>query len=165
MDADSKSEAESPLADDPVRDELRRIYDDVDREIAEIGPKCLLSGNCCRFQEYGHTLFVSGPEFDLLLNEAPAPSRPLDDGETCPWQDLNGRCTARQARPLGCRVYFCEPSYLPLAPAISERFIKRLKEFADRHGLPWNYAPLHRHTRRALESGTLDPNPHPVLFD
>lgn len=148
-------------ADDPAssldpstfREALHEVYADVDAEVARHSPVCAISGRCCRFEEYGHTLFVSAPEFELLLAEAPAPSRPLDGGATCPWQDDRGRCSARDARPLGCRVYFCDPSYQPIAPDIAEAGIARLKRLVDERGLPWNYAPLHRHLARAAEEG------------
>jgi hypothetical protein len=154
---ETNSRPEAPDSAGSIRDELRSIYEALDREIAELGPICRLSGLCCRFAEYGHTLFLSEPEFDLLLSEAPAPSRPLDDGETCPWQDLQGRCTAREARPLGCRVYFCDPRHGPHAPELSERFLTRLKRLAERHQRPWNYAPLHRHARQARDAGKFTP--------
>jgi hypothetical protein len=137
------------------RDEVLAVYEALDQEIASLGPNCQLSGRCCRFKEYGHTLFVSGPEFAVLLDGAPAPSRPIDDGETCPWQNLQGRCTARGARPLGCRVYFCDPQHEPRAPEISERYLAELKRLAERHGLAWRYAPLHHHTRHAENEGML----------
>jgi Fe-S-cluster containining protein len=89
----------------------------------------------------------------LLLADAPAPSRPIDEGATCPWQDDRGRCSARGARPLGCRVYFCDPSYQPMAPEIAEAGIGRLKRLVDELDLPWDYAPLHRHLRLASEDG------------
>jgi hypothetical protein len=125
--------------------ELRALYAQLDADVAQIGPVCQLSGRCCRFQEYGHTLFVSIVEIQFLLGGAPEPQRPLDQGETCPWQDARGHCTARDCRPLGCRVYYCDPSYEQSAAELSERYIARLKKLADSHGLPWNYAPLHRH--------------------
>ena len=124
---------------------LLRLYDEVDAEVRRLGPVCDLSGRCCRFEEYGHTLFLSAPEAALLVADAPAPSRPVDDGATCPWQDDRGHCTARDARPIGCRVYFCDPTYQGQAPVVSETFIGRLKALVDDLGLPWNYAPLHRH--------------------
>ncbi len=129
----------------PYFDELREIYAALDSEVARLAPVCQVSGRCCRFREYGHTLFLSEPELEYLLREAPAPVRALDDGETCPWQDAGGRCTARGARPLGCRVYFCDPTYQGAAPLLSEQFIARLCDLARRHRLSWNYAPLHRH--------------------
>src|SRR5947209_2637461 len=124
------------------REPVNAVLSALDAEIAKLAPVCRLSGRCCRFNEYGHTLFLSSMEAELLLADAPAPARPLDDGATCPWQDVSGRCTARQARPLGCRVYFCDPAYEPFASELSEAFIRQLKRLADSFGLPWDYAPL-----------------------
>ena len=135
----------------PFHSELRELYAQLDAAVARLAPVCRISGRCCRFREYGHTLFLSAPEFEYLLSEAPDPVRPLDDGETCPWQDDHGRCTAREARPLGCRVYFCDPSYQDAAPELSEHSIAGLKRLTERHGLPWSYAPLHRHLHERAE--------------
>src|SRR5262245_2661736 len=98
-----------PRLDLPAGSELRALYEQLDAEVAQLGPVCQLSGRCCRFKEYGHILFVSTPEVQFLLANAPEPHRPLDRGETCPWQDSLGRCTARGCRPVGCRVYYCDP--------------------------------------------------------
>jgi hypothetical protein len=138
--------------EDP-RAALHALYRAVDAEVDRLGPACALSGRCCRFAEYGHTLFLSAPEAALLLDEAPPPSRPLDRGESCPWQDASGHCTARAARPLGCRVYFCDPGYQGQAERLSEVFIDRLKRLVDDNALPWDYAPLHRHLERAASDG------------
>jgi hypothetical protein len=154
----SPTPAPAPATElDPAafRDELRALYRELDAAIRERGPVCELSGRCCRFEEYGHTLFVSAPEAALLVADAPAPSRPLDDGATCPWQDASGRCTAREARPLGCRTYFCDPAYQGAMPEVSEAFVARLKALVDRLGLPWDYAPLHRHLARAESRGQI----------
>jgi Fe-S-cluster containining protein len=137
----------------PYCGELREIYARLDAEVARLAPVCRISGRCCRFGEYGHTLFLSAPEFEHLLREAPAPARALDDGQTCPWQDQHGRCTAREARPLGCRVFFCDPAYQDAAPGLSEQYLAELRRLADRHRLSWSYAPLHRHLHAAREQG------------
>jgi Fe-S-cluster containining protein len=139
------------------RDRLRSLYAEVDAAVAALGPACGLSGRCCRFHEAGHTLFLSAPEAGLLLAEAPPPARPLDTGATCPWQSATGLCTAREARPLGCRVYFCDPGYQRHAPELSETYIARLKQIVAEAGLPWEYAPLHQHLRRALTVGRFPP--------
>jgi hypothetical protein len=146
------------------REALLGVYAEVDAEVARLAPVCQISGRCCRFEEYGHTLFVSSVEFALLLAEAPAPARPIDEGATCPWQDDRGRCSARGARPLGCRVYFCDPSYQPMAPEIAEAGIGRLKRLVDERDLPWDYAPLHRHLHRALDDGRY-PTSNPTGLD
>ena len=61
--------------------ELRTLYDELGLEVSRLGPVCELSGRCCRFREYGHSLFVSTLEIQLLLKEAPEPQRTLDRGE------------------------------------------------------------------------------------
>ena len=138
------------LNPEDFRNELQEIYRSLDADVARLAPVCAISGRCCRFVEYDHTLFVSAPEFAILIADAPPPVRPLDDGATCPWQDERGRCTAREARPLGCRVYFCDPSYAPHGPDLAEAAIARLKQLVAAMDLPWDYAPLHRHLHQAM---------------
>jgi hypothetical protein len=138
------------------RVQLRALYQDVDKAVSDLSPTCELSGRCCRFREYGHTLFLSAAEAVFLTDLAPRPARDLDAGDSCPWQDAHGRCTAREARPLGCRVYFCDPLYEEHAPKLSEAFLTRLKRLADERDWPWHYAPLHDQLRAARAAGWLD---------
>lgn len=142
-----------PPEADAVRDPLRALYAELDADVAAAGPRCDVSGRCCRFEQYGHTLFLSAPEAALLRADAPPPARPLDDGATCPWQDGRGRCTARDARPLGCRVYFCDPAYQDRGRELAERYVGRLKRLTESRGWPWAYAPLHRHLHAAPDGG------------
>jgi hypothetical protein len=139
-----------------IRAELQVLYRCLDAAVAEYGPVCELSGRCCRFKEYGHDLFLTMPEAYLLVADAPPPSRALDDGATCPWQDLQGRCTAREARPLGCRVFFCDPTFDARAPELTERVLGRLKQIVTEQAWPWDYARLHDHLHRAREEGRLE---------
>ncbi len=132
-----------------LRDELKVLYNDLAHEVAEAGPTCVLSGRCCRFGEYGHTLFLSGPEATILLADAPEPAGPVDDPASCPWQNQAGHCTAREARPLGCRVYYCDETYQEKSHVLSETYLARLRDLADRLDLAWNYAPLHAHLKNA----------------
>ena len=138
---------------------VQGVYRELDEAVAAAAPVCAVSGRCCRFVEYEHTLFISAPEAAILLADAPPPSRPLDDGATCPWQDAKGRCTAREARPLGCRSYFCDPAFADRMPELAEAAIARLKAVVAEHGLPWDYAPLHWHLRLAVEVGNYPPCP------
>ena len=142
-----------PALPEPARQALQRIYQALGTDVAAAGPVCELSGRCCRFLEFDHTLYLTEPEADWLLDQAPAPVRPLDDGATCPWQDDRGHCTAREARPLGCRVYYCDPSYQQRASELSEQYLGELKVLAATYDLNWNYAPLHWHLRRAQAAG------------
>jgi len=138
-----------------VRGILREIFRDLESELSRHHPTCELSGRCCKFKEYDHTLFLSAPEAELLLADAPPAARELDDGATCPWQDEKGRCTAREARPLGCRVFYCDPRFDAVGPDISEKFIRRLKQSVESLAWPWDYAPLHHHLARARDEGRL----------
>ena len=137
-----------------LRRRVLELYQDVDREVAAAGPVCVASGRCCRFKEYGHTLFVSNPEADVLLAAGPLTPNPSPLGgeglgvrgpvtaDYCPFQQGN-LCTAREPRPLGCRVYYCDPNYQETGARITEKYLRRLKELADANGVPWLYAPLH----------------------
>jgi hypothetical protein len=121
------------------------LYEEVDRAVAAAHPVCRISGRCCRFREYDHALFVTTIEARYLLEHAPAAARPVDDGETCPWQDARGRCQARAARPLACRIFHCDPSFGSAMPELMERFLARLRALASRHHMTDGYAPLHEH--------------------
>ncbi len=132
--------------------ELRRrvleIYARADAAVAQAGPRCDSSGRCCRFKEYGHTLFISQIEAEVLLEAAPPFEQPVS-ADGCPFQ-VDGLCTTREPRPLGCRVYFCDPAYQETGRTISEDGVRELKELADELGLGWRYAPLHYFLNEAM---------------
>src|SRR5207253_3368584 len=139
----------------PMSNELRRrvleLYREVDAAVAAAGPVCVASGRCCRFKEYGHTLFISNLEADVLLSAAPPYERPVS-ANFCPFQKGN-LCTAREPRPLGCRVYYCDPNYQETGNRISEKYLHRLKELAEQEGVAWQYAPLHTFLNHPLARG------------
>jgi len=128
--------------DADLRREVLELYVLVDEQVAAAGPLCVASGRCCRFKEYGHTLFLSHLEAEVLLDAAPAYDPSAVTADFCPFQYGN-LCTAREPRPLGCRIYFCDPAYQDRMAEISESAVRRLKELADAHDAGWNYAPLH----------------------
>ena len=135
-----------------LREAVLEVYAAVDRAVAAAGPRCDSSGRCCRFEEYGHTLFISQFEADILLESAPPYAKPATrDG--CPFQ-IDSLCTARDARPLGCRIYFCDPSYQETGNRITEEALSKLKRIADAHDAGWNYAPLHVFLNAAADTMT-----------
>jgi len=138
-----------------MSEELRRqvlaLYDEVDRDVAQAGPVCVASGRCCRFKEYGHVLYVSNLEAEVLLAGAPAYEGPVSEA-FCPFQK-NNLCTAREPRPLGCRVYYCDPNYQETANQITEKYLHQLKELAGMQGAEWRYAPLHVFLNEAADNG------------
>src|SRR5262249_6636340 len=134
--------------------ELRRkvleLYQDVDRDVQAAGPVCVASGRCCRFKEWGHVLFLSNLEAEVLLDSAPPYESPVSP-DFCPFQK-DKLCTAREPRPLGCRVYYCDPSYQETGNVITEKYLARLKELAAELGVEWRYAPLHVFLNEAKET-------------
>src|SRR5436190_12215653 len=123
-----------------TRRKVLELYAEVDREVAAAGPVCVASGRCCRFKEYGHVLFLSSLEAEVLLHSAPAYDRPVT-ADFCPFQKGN-LCTAREPRPLGCRVYFCDPNYQDNCQRITEKYLHELKILAQENNAPWQYQPL-----------------------
>jgi Fe-S-cluster containining protein len=117
------------------------IYQEADREVAAAGPVCVASGRCCRFKEHGHVLYLSNLEAEVLLADAPAYEQPVS-ADFCPFQKEN-LCTAREPRPLGCRVYFCDPNYQETGNRISEKYLQKLKALSLELEADWLYAPLH----------------------
>ena len=85
-----------------VQNAVRALCAEADAEVAAAGPRCVASGRCCRFKEYGHTLFVSNLEAAVLLEGAPPYQTPVTS-DFCPFQ-VEKLCKAREHRPLGCRV-------------------------------------------------------------
>jgi hypothetical protein len=132
--------------EESVKRQVLELYCEVDRAVAAAGPVCVASGRCCRFKEYGHTLFLSNLEADVLLADAPNYQRPASS-DFCPFQKEN-LCTAREPRPLGCRVFFCDPLYQETGNGLTEKYLHRLKELAKTHDIEWRYAPLHHFLNR-----------------
>ncbi len=87
--------------------ELARIYAEADAAVAGVGAVCTNRAVCCDFDKVDHTLFATDLEVEFLLATHGPPDR-WEHPNRCPYQ-VDGLCTARRARPLGCRTYFCDP--------------------------------------------------------
>lgn len=125
-------------------DKLSAFYSALDEAIAARGWVCRGCGECCHFDQVDHVLYASELERSYLLANATQPQQP--DGDTdllakglrCPYQQDN-RCTARQGRPLGCRLHFCEAED---DFEFYEMWHIRLKQLHSDTGQDWRYAPL-----------------------
>lgn len=138
---------------DEVRRRLLELYAEVDAAVRATGVRCDASGRCCRFKEWGHVLFLSGIEAEFLLQTAPPYATPVSpDG--CPFQ-IDKLCTARDERPLGCRIYFCDPAYQETGNALMEASLAKLKRLCDEQELEWRYAPLHAFLNEAAPRGAV----------
>jgi Fe-S-cluster containining protein len=127
-----------------VRDQIRALYSDLQLEIDRRRPLCVMSGRCCRFDEYGHRLFVTTAElaaFMAELGNLEPPAAKSNGGEApggCSFQ--TGRiCRVHSIRPMGCRVFFCDATAAEWQQAIYERFHARLKRLHEELSIPYSY--------------------------
>lgn len=131
---------------------MAELYRDLDREIAARTPRCRNRGLCCRFDEFGHELYVTTLEVAYFLAlhgpevQAPCatgigdgPAYPAQASAGCPYQ-VNGLCTVRTGRPMGCRIFFCDPDSVAWQGPLTEAFLQRVRRLHEDLGVPYVYA-------------------------
>jgi Fe-S-cluster containining protein len=147
-----------------LRAAVADVYRRVQAEIDERRPACAVSGRCCRFESYGHRLFVTTIELAVFAEQAsgvePAGTGgaaqgagvrrpdPRWDGTGCPFQ-VNGLCGAHSIRPFGCRIYFCDASSTMWQQAAYERFHGELKSLHEATDTPYFYVEWREGLRAA----------------
>lgn len=148
---------------------ITTLYDDIGQAIRDApadGPQgppvCNASGRCCKFESFGHRLYVTGLEIAWFLGkvsgnelvgsgaatdisgEPPGLALPvIEHGrealpDACRYQ-VDGLCSTHTIRPLGCRIFFCTPGTNDWQHAVYERFLDRLRSLHSVHGLPYRY--------------------------
>lgn len=143
--SDKPAEAWAAAAADPaIAADLEAVYAYIAAAVETRGPACWASGRCCHFEKAGHRLYVTGLEAAYTLQRAGVPltreriDRARADGG-CPFQEQN-RCGVHPARPLGCRVYFCDRTAQTWQQDLSERALSMIREIHNRRGVPYQYA-------------------------
>jgi len=135
---------------DEAFQDLEQVYDRLERELEGLSPQCRGDGDCCRFETSKLRLFATTLETAYLLYRSGEPEAP-PSLKACPYQQGN-RCLARQGRPLGCRIYFCDPGVEAALPAIYERYHQEITALHKRHGLGYTYEELIRVLLREVDS-------------
>jgi hypothetical protein len=115
---------------------MRDFYAEADREIVEQGAICGNKGECCRFGQFGHRLYVTTLEIVYYLATGGLP--PPVTTDACPYS-LDGKCHIRDGRPLGCRVFYCDPNAQHWQGPLSERRLAQLRILHERLGVPYLY--------------------------
>lgn len=139
---------------DAVDAELRQLYADLDTAVAAHGPTCWISGRCCKFDSFGHRLYVTGLEIAWFLTQADEPiarAASAPEHDNCPWQ-INGLCCAHDIRPLGCRIFFCQQGTEHWQHELYERFLEALRKLHDKHELPYHYMEWRQGLAAAAET-------------
>lgn len=121
-----------------VRAAVDALYADVAAEIDRRRPLCVISGRCCRFEEYGHRLYVTTLELAAFRSRYLGEAVTAWDGTGCPFQ-VNKLCGVHAIRPFGCRMFFCDATSTEWQNDAYERFHAELKSLHDRLGVPYFY--------------------------
>jgi Fe-S-cluster containining protein len=102
----------SPLANAGALAALRALYQEVDEALD--GWSCVESGDCCHFARTGREPYLWPLEWMLLERALAARGLKgrgllpiVQEARACPLLGDRGRCTVYEARPFGCRTYFC----------------------------------------------------------
>jgi Fe-S-cluster containining protein len=137
--------------------------------VREKRPICLASGACCRFEAYGHRMYVSGLEAAFVVARIDAaraaraanPLRLLEvtDARTrgdCPYLRA-GLCGEHEERPLGCRIYFCDKGADGRAAewqsALYEELHAATIALHERIGAPYRYLEWREALAAVTQSG------------
>lgn len=141
MEDDLKSIVEAAAGRAEVSAAVGRLYADVQREIDARRPVCVMSGRCCRFEEFGHRLFVTPLELAAFVRDLPPTAQGRSgpwDGTGCPFQS-NKLCNVHAIRPFGCRMFFCDATATDWQNDTYERFHARIKALHEELGVSYRY--------------------------
>ncbi|HXE54292.1 MAG TPA: hypothetical protein VN541_14810 [Tepidisphaeraceae bacterium] len=119
------------------------LYEKVQHEIDARRPVCVVSGRCCRFEEYGHRLYVTTIELASFLAKLDRVADPSWNGQGCPFQQ-NKLCTVHAIRPFGCRMFFCDATSTDWQNKMYEHFHAELKRLHEEHDVPYAYIEWRR---------------------
>jgi Fe-S-cluster containining protein len=144
-----------------VRRAVRNVYLALQDAIDLRQPICRTSGRCCKFDEYGHRLFVTTMEFGTFLRELHdrTKARPFTGaGPICPFQ-IDNLCSVHDVRPFGCRIFFCDETATDWQQQQYARFHVELKRLHALLEIPYFYVEW----RQAMELAYPHVNPRPLL--
>ncbi|GIW76895.1 MAG: hypothetical protein KatS3mg104_1958 [Phycisphaerae bacterium] len=129
---------------------VKQLYEEIQQQVKLKNPRCDRSGRCCRFEEYGHRLFVTTVELAAFFGHAKSGlfSTPRTINEGCPYQ-VDRLCTVHSYRPFGCRIFFCDPTATDWQQEQYEHFHLQLKQIHTDFNVPYMYVEW-RQALRAL---------------
>ncbi|HWP39797.1 MAG TPA: hypothetical protein VNL70_02640 [Tepidisphaeraceae bacterium] len=103
-------------------------------------PVCAASGRCCRFDEFGHRLFVTTLELATFVHHLAPLHVPAAHGQTgcCPFQH-DRLCSVHAIRPFGCRIFFCDQTAGQWQQQQYARFHQELQRLHEQLKVPYFY--------------------------
>jgi Fe-S-cluster containining protein len=121
--------------------DLRKIYSELDQALASLPQPCTACGQCCNFEKTEHRLYATSLELALLLEHHPNP--PFTEEDRCPYQ-IEGKCSVRHERMIGCRTFFRlhTEEAREKAEAFYAEALAKVKNLYKSEGLDWEYRDL-----------------------
>jgi uncharacterized protein len=142
--------------EDDLLVQLAAVYRDADQLFA--GWTCPASTECCRFGITGREPYVTSIELAAVKKAVASRGGArswkkalpvaaggtsservvlpvVSDERTCPLLDATGRCSIYEARPLGCRTFFCDRAE-PLGKVKQKdlnALVRRIQDIAAEH--------------------------------
>jgi hypothetical protein len=126
--------AKSAVSSSAAMQAMRDFYADLDEAIRQHDPTCWNRGQCCQFGEFGHRLYVTTLETAYYLT---SDTRSNVEADACPHS--MGHCQVRAYRPLGCRVFFCDPASQDWQSLLTEQRLAQLRQMHDDLNIPYYY--------------------------
>ncbi len=128
-----------------VVEALEGIYAHIADDVTRRGPVCWASGRCCNFEKTGHRLYVTGLEAAwCVLGMRDSGAATMEgiaaarERGGCPFQ-VGNLCGAREVRPVGCRVYFCDRSAQVWQRELSEAALRDVRALHEAERLEYRY--------------------------
>jgi len=118
--------------------EVKQIYNWLDSIIKPLNNQCEACGKCCHFDSFGHKLFITAPEL-LYFKQNVKNLKPMPE-KHCPYLE-NGKCSARNFRFAGCRIFLCRADK-DLQNKLSEKTVEKFKILCDKYNIPYFYKDL-----------------------
>jgi Fe-S-cluster containining protein len=117
---------------------VAEVYADLAAAVAERKPICVISGRCCHFEAYGHRLYVSTLELARFCADTQPQAPGNWDGTGCPFQRAK-LCGVHAARPMGCRIFFCDATSTAWQHGLYEALHNRLRGLHEKLNVPYYY--------------------------
>jgi hypothetical protein len=147
--------------------EVAAFFDSLDKIVTEHSPVCDNRGACCKFESYGHDLFVTSVELAYFLGHADGELLAPVDRSFCPYQQ-GGSCVTRVQRPVGCRIYFCEERSQHWQGDLTESALGELAKIGDKFKLQYAYlewtTALRKLADRVVDAPLAKTNDGPVTL-
>jgi Fe-S-cluster containining protein len=123
--------------DDPLRRELLALYSEVDALLAPYS--CEGTTECCQFGVTGREPYPTAIELAEVHRAIAAIGGALkkrglpiaDETRRCPLLTDEGKCRIYEARPFGCRTFFCERVVGPTRKLPRDEIQRLARRIAD----------------------------------